>query len=383
MSVTPVAATNPARWSASGQRRAALGLVLLVTLVLCSRQIVAAVLWNRGYVELLKAAQPGSPLVDISYTPPQQASPVAIERALGFFQSARGWWPSAEPARLGLGVSLTQQQRYAEAAATLDEPGATSDQRIGLEAGTVQMLLGDRQQALDRWVAATPGLFDRLALTERMFGQSTWDDYHPDRWADAQAILEATMTEPSRTSQDVALLHQRLADMYEHADAYDRAIVHLEALLRSNPQDGFARATLAWVFWRQNRLDDAFREATAALPDGGGWRAHFIRGTVLLARCQLPEAATDLETGLTERPDEYRFSWQQRALGQVYWAHRSGGRGHRARRAPPSRGSPGRQAEHSGRCPMPGAHPTLDPSPSTPVPAPAAARRNGTHPGAR
>jgi tetratricopeptide (TPR) repeat protein len=227
---------------------------------------------------------------------------------------------SSRQAVFGLSRVLLAQGRYQDARDAFREIRETNVTVFdNFWIGNLEAWNGDRAQALERWLAAgnSPSYRSSLAIT--LFGQSNWDDYHPERWDDAIFVLETTLAEPNVKPAERVTLGLRLAEMYQHVGKLGESIAALNDVLTIDSHNARGRGTLAWLYMALNRDEEALAQASSALENGPNWRADYVRGIILLKRCQLHDAERAFTEGLKEKPDEYRFYWQLIGLGDTYW----------------------------------------------------------------
>lgn len=296
--------------------------VVCVTMGACllGARLISLVYVNWGYLDLSHAVIDGAPLGGVFYDPPPANKSPLLEEAGRRFTQARNWWTENGQAYGGSGQVLMWQGDYTRAALSLNEAvrlgGIT---RYGYLMGNAQMFSGNRKQALDFWMLAGDNLSTRLALSTRIFGQSNWDNYHPDRWNDAIYVLQSTLTRSNLALSEVVALNLRLADMYQHIGNLGEAEGAVRAAIAIQPDDSLSWSTLAWVLMDANRQDAALQAAQTSLDRGPGWRAHYVRGHIFLQRCELVGAMQEFVAGLANSVDNYRFYYQIDELGDVYW----------------------------------------------------------------
>lgn len=306
--------------------RLGLSTVCTVTAIgLAAPSLMAAVMLNLASVTLLGAVIPAPPAVSpdlgpIRYQPPSALSPEVIQKMSRSLTWAASW--GEVPAHAGaMRADLAMRQgRYAEAVdgfarAQRSRGGA----RYRFPTGNAQLLAGDRPGALASWMSAAPTPAERLALANQLFAQSDWQRYHPDRWLDAIQVLELARQQ-SGLAPDVRLsMNVRLANMYEDIGKHDEAIVVITQALELAPDAAEPRSWLAWLLQRQGRDDAALAEGSRSLSSTGNRRAHGVRGSIFLRRCQLDAAQTEFEAGLAFPVLEYRGYDLLIGLGDVYW----------------------------------------------------------------
>lgn len=292
--------------------------------LLCGARLISNFLSNLGYIDLVEVALTTTSAkgMVVRYDPPGVTDETRLARAEEPFRQALATWPQSSPAYAGLGEVLIRRGQYTEAAENLEAAVRISGlRRYGYQAGSAYMLAGNRARALELWLGATDDPALRWRLAELIFGLSNWsNNYHPERWEDAIYILEETLKQPGLTPEMAAHLRRVLTGFYQGSGKPAEAERVIRASLAANPDDGYTRATLAWVLLNQARRDEALQEAQRALASRPVWMAHYVSGAVFLARCQLEAAASELEAGLSLAYDgDYRYYVQYAILGLVRW----------------------------------------------------------------
>jgi tetratricopeptide (TPR) repeat protein len=307
--------------SADGLKSLAAVCCILVALIML-RNWISNIWSNLGAIELARIAiaAPDFPGLAARYQSPPVTVNSHTKAAGAFYQRALQWQPRSSIACAGLGRVNILEGRYPEGASNLNSALQNGDLfRYGFLAGSASMYAGQRGQGLKIWMAASEEPQTRLLLVSQLFGQSTWTNYHPERWDDSIMLLRDMVHRPSLTPSMTIVMYEQLAEMYHFIGRLEDAETTLRQILAMAPRNITAHERLAWILMDAKKEEDALREANVALAINPGWRAHYIQGSIHLRHCRLDKAAEEFRAGLKYSADEYQYYWQMVSLGDVYW----------------------------------------------------------------
>lgn len=294
--------------------------IALAAMLLNVGTLAGSLFSNRGYVALaVHSGGKAHARPPVVYDPPPINIPGG-RQAEEEFRRALAWSPEAISAHAGLGAALILQGRYREATEAFDRAillgGLDS---VGPSAGNAHMFAGDRERALVLWLAGADDPQSRILLATTLFGQSSWDKYHPERWTDALRVIEETLKGRDLDPATITSLTLTYSELAGLSGAPARAEGMLRRALDANPANPSIRASLAFTLLSSGDLAGAAEEARTANAGRPSWRAHYVLGTVHLRRCELEESVREFRAGLTFRSDDFRYEWLRIGLGEAYW----------------------------------------------------------------
>lgn len=275
---------------------------------------------NLGYIALTSAVmQRESRSNPVDYEPPAVGNSSLFTKAEIYFRQSIHWTPQSGQALAGLGQTLVREGFYPEAVEILEAAVQLSNpSRYGYVAGNAAMYAGNHKRALELWMIANKALNARWYLAIMISKQTRWD-YHPERRGDAAYVLEETVRQ-NGISARTANFCDALADIYDQMREFEKSEHAIRAAVAAEPDNSAYRSRLAWVLMNEGKLDEALREAQAAIDIQPNWRGHFVRGSVFWQRCQLGDAIREFRAGLQlSSSGDYRFAWQIFYLGDTYW----------------------------------------------------------------
>lgn len=278
---------------------AVVGVLLLLLSALVRQDLVHA---NLGYIHLAKAGlTPRAAFAAaVQYDPPAVRQPEHLMAAQGHFAEALRRSPDLASARAGLArVSLAAgEPDQAVAAARQAAASGYGGPALGnFLLGNALIQDGQADAALTAWRAAVP-LETRPHLAGLIFAQGR-GTHDAERWGQAVAVLEQSLTDPALTADQAAGLQRLLSDYYTSLNEPERARHHAEQAVASQPENPALQGWLAdRLYHVAGQPEEAVRVATSALAAGPDWRASAVLGQAALAECRPAEAVPHLQAAL-------------------------------------------------------------------------------------
>lgn len=182
-----------------------------------------------------------------------------------------------------------------------------------LAAGNGYAVAGKRGDAIRLWTQASPSRPERLEIAKRLHAECVRPTYViADRCRDAIEILNSVRPADRETVFLLASIHDSLDDHGVGAALMDRL------LMRGN--DPEAEDSKVIYLYRDGNSDAALAFAGRILSSRPSWAALFVRGSILLQRCDIDGAIRDFESAVAGAPSkDYRFTWIHFQLGTALW----------------------------------------------------------------
>ncbi|MGD9329893.1 MAG: tetratricopeptide repeat protein [Desulfobacterales bacterium] len=209
-----------------------------------------------------------------------------IDRAIGEYRNALRLDSRNVNVLNSLGVCFGVQQKYAKALTAFQTAlKIKADEILALyNSGLVQLLMGEREKALQCWLKAAPSGKDVFELNLQA-GKLLLESGQPEK---AQELLQRA----AALKPESAAVQRLLGDTYLDQRLLDQAIVPFKKTLRIHPNDAQALSGLGRCYELKNEnLDIALafcRQSVEINPDSG--RFHLRLGRLLKKTGQFDKA---------------------------------------------------------------------------------------------
>jgi tetratricopeptide (TPR) repeat protein len=221
--------------------------------------------------------------------------------------------PTLAGAHFNIGLARVRANEFAEAIIPLRRALMLEQDNEGARRALVLALIGlERFQEASREIAQ---LLVRVPRDAKLLELAAQTFMQQDRYSEAAIVLKRRLDSGDETSQ----LWAQYGDALDGVSRTPEALEAYKKAVELAPDSTVTRYGLGFLYWKQNRYDEAERELTDVLRrDPQDARAAFTLGDLYLTRGDAKRALPFLELAARDYPNEFdtRFALG-RALAQT------------------------------------------------------------------